>query len=100
MRASTMRDSQSVEFLQWALPKLRMRWPGFRKVRKQVWKRIARRLQELGLEDAAAYRGYLEANSSEWSVLDGFCRISIILRILLTSMRNSLAYSSTVGFLP
>jgi chemotaxis protein methyltransferase CheR len=54
-----------------------MRWPGFRKVRKQVGKRIVRRLRELGLEDEASYRDYLEVNPSEWSVLDGFCRISI-----------------------
>jgi chemotaxis protein methyltransferase CheR len=25
-----------IQFLQWSLPKLRMRWPGFRKVRGQV----------------------------------------------------------------
>jgi chemotaxis protein methyltransferase CheR len=72
-----MSDSQCVAFLQWALPRLQMRWPGFRKVRKQVWKRVVRRLKELGLEDEAAYRAYLELNPSEWSVLDGFCRISI-----------------------
>jgi chemotaxis protein methyltransferase CheR len=72
-----MSDSQCVAFLQWALPGLQMRWPGFRKVRKQVWKRVVRRYKELGLEDQRAYRDYLEANPSEWSVLDGLCRISI-----------------------
>jgi len=70
-------DSQCIAFLQWALPKLRMRWPGFRKVRKQVWKRVVRRVKELGLKNETAYRDYLEANPSEWSVLDSFCRISI-----------------------
>jgi chemotaxis protein methyltransferase CheR len=54
-----------------------MRWPGFRKVRRQVCKRIDRRLRELGLADISAYQAYLEAHSSEWSVLDGLCRISI-----------------------
>jgi chemotaxis protein methyltransferase CheR len=54
-----------------------MRWPGFRKVRKQVCKRIERRLRRLGLADVAAYRAYLEADPAEWSVLDSFCRISI-----------------------
>ncbi len=72
-----MKDSQCVEFLQWALPRLRMRWPGFRKVRRQVCKRVDRRLKELALDDVAAYRSYLELHSSEWTVLDTLCRISI-----------------------
>jgi chemotaxis protein methyltransferase CheR len=54
-----------------------MRWPGFRKVRKQVCKRIDRRLRELGLVDVEAYRDFLEAHPEEWSQLDGFCRIPI-----------------------
>lgn len=72
-----MKDSDCVCFLQWALPQLRMRWPGFRKVRKQVCKRIDRRLRELGLVDVEAYREYLQRHPSEWSVLDRFCRIPI-----------------------
>jgi len=72
-----MTDQQCVEFLQWALPRLRMRWPGFRKVRRQVHKRIDRRMGELGLSEVADYRAYLESNPDEWSVLDAFCRISI-----------------------
>ena len=72
-----MTDQQSVEFLQWALPRLRLRWPGFRKVRRQVRKRINRRLGELGLSDVSDYRSYLESHPAEWSVLDAFCRIPI-----------------------
>ncbi len=72
-----MTDPQCVEFLQWALPRLRMRWRGFRKVRGQVRKRINRRLRELGLSDLADYRSYLTVHAEEWSVLDAFCRISI-----------------------
>jgi chemotaxis protein methyltransferase CheR len=72
-----MKDSDCVEFLHWALPRLQMRWAGFRKVRKQVCKRIDRRLSELRLPDGVAYRDYLEAHGEEWSVLDMFCRISI-----------------------
>jgi chemotaxis protein methyltransferase CheR len=72
-----MKDADCISFLQWALPQLRMRWPGFRKVRKQACKRIDRRRKELGLPDVAAYRGYLETNPGEWSVLDSLCRISI-----------------------
>ncbi|NIM50190.1 MAG: chemotaxis protein CheR [Gemmatimonadales bacterium] len=72
-----MLDRDCVQFLQWALPRLRMRWPGFRKVRKQVCKRIHRRIDELKLADVAAYREYLEGHAGEWSVLDGFCRVTV-----------------------
>jgi chemotaxis protein methyltransferase CheR len=72
-----MRDADCVEFLQWALPRLDLRWDGFRKVRRQVCRRISRRLAELGLSDGAAYRTYIEDNADEWDRLDGFCRITI-----------------------
>jgi len=72
-----MRDQDCVVFLQWALPRLQMRWPGFRKVRRQVSKRVTRRLRSLGLADAEAYRAYLEDHAEEWEHLDGLCRISI-----------------------
>jgi len=72
-----MRDDDGVRFLQWCLPRLRLRWPGFRKVRKQVYKRIDRRLKELRLADVFEYRAYLEAHHQEWSALDGLCRIPI-----------------------
>src|SRR5438477_9810042 len=66
-----------VEFLQWALPRLRMRWDGFRKVRRQVCRRIERRSRELGLTDLAAYRDYLERRPDEWARLDALCRVTI-----------------------
>jgi chemotaxis protein methyltransferase CheR len=72
-----MDDESCVHFLQWALPQLRLRWCGFRKVRGQVCKRIQRRLNELGLESPAAYRSYLDAHPDEWQRLDSFCRITI-----------------------
>lgn len=72
-----MRDSECVEFLQWALPLLARRWPGFRKVRRTVCKRIARRLQALNLPGPRDYREYLERNSGEWSVLDTLLPITI-----------------------
>jgi chemotaxis protein methyltransferase CheR len=72
-----MNDTDCVTFLQWALPELRMRWPGFRKVRGQVCKRIGRRLAELGLADVAAYRTFLENHPEEWPRLDSLCRITI-----------------------
>lgn len=72
-----MTDQDCVLFLKWSLPQLRMRWNGFRKVRRQVCKRIDRRLHELGLVDAAAYRSFLEQNRDEWEVLDSLCRVTI-----------------------
>jgi chemotaxis protein methyltransferase CheR len=70
-------DGEGVAFLQWALPQMRMRWVGFRKVRGQVRKRLSRRLRELALATLEDYREYLEAHPGEWAVLDGCCRITI-----------------------
>jgi chemotaxis protein methyltransferase CheR len=72
-----MRDSDCIAFLQWALPEMGFRWQGFRKVRRQVCKRIGRRLRQLELADLGAYRNYLEASTEEWTVLDGCCRITV-----------------------
>ena len=72
-----MQDRQCVRFLQWALPQLHMKWSGFRKVRRQVCKRLDRRLRDLGLADVDAYRSYLDANADEWQRLDAMCRITI-----------------------
>jgi chemotaxis protein methyltransferase CheR len=72
-----MTDAECVAFLQWALPRLRLRWPGFRKVRRTVCKRIDARLRALGLSGAAAYRAHLEAAPPEWAVLEGLCGITI-----------------------
>lgn len=56
-----MTDAECVAFLQWALPRLHLRWAGFRRVRRQVCRRIDRRRAALGLANTAAYRGLLEA---------------------------------------
>lgn len=72
-----MNDLECIRFLQAALPRLGLRWPGFRKVRRLVRKRIARRLQERGLPDLDAYRAYLDGHPEEWSVLDLHCRVPI-----------------------
>jgi chemotaxis protein methyltransferase CheR len=66
-----------VELLRWALPRLRLHWPGFRRVRRQVRRRLMRRMRELGIRDAASYRARLEADPAEWRRLDAMCRISI-----------------------
>jgi chemotaxis protein methyltransferase CheR len=46
-------------------------------VRRQVCRRVARRLRELDLPDVAAYRAHLESRPEEWPILDGLCRIPI-----------------------
>jgi chemotaxis protein methyltransferase CheR len=54
-----------------------MYWPGFRKVRKQIIKRIHKRIQMLQLADTAAYRCYLVGHPEEWKILDGLCRVTV-----------------------
>jgi chemotaxis protein methyltransferase CheR len=72
-----VQDRACVELLRWALPRLGLRWPGFRRVRRQVCRRVVRRARELGLADIAAYREHLERTPAEWPVLDALCRITI-----------------------
>jgi chemotaxis protein methyltransferase CheR len=72
-----MTDAECVGLLRWALPRLHLRWSGFRRVRRQVCRRIARRMRALELRDAAAYRARLEADPAEWDWLDAACRIPI-----------------------
>jgi chemotaxis protein methyltransferase CheR len=72
-----VRDADCIDFLQWALPRLGLRWPGYRKVRGQVCKRLGRRLAALALADLAAYRRRLEAEPGEWSELETLCHITI-----------------------
>jgi chemotaxis protein methyltransferase CheR len=70
-------DVECVAFLQRVLPRMRMRWAGFRKVRGQVCKRLHRRLQELELESLAAYESHLAGHPDEWRTLERLCRITI-----------------------
>ena len=72
-----MDDRDCTAFLQWALPQRDLRWRGFRKVRRQVCKRLKRRIRELGLGDLAAYRSRLEADLAEWRAFDEYCHITI-----------------------
>jgi chemotaxis protein methyltransferase CheR len=72
-----VKDRECVAFLQWALPRLDLRWPGYRRVRRQVCRRIARRLGELGCPDLAAYRRRLSEDDDEWRHLDACCRITV-----------------------
>jgi len=72
-----MNDTDCVQFLQWALPHMHMRWPGFRKVRNQVCKRLQQRIKQLQLENLQDYRHYFDAHVEEWAELDSFCQITI-----------------------
>jgi chemotaxis protein methyltransferase CheR len=66
-----------VGFLQWALPRLGRRWAGYRKVRRQVCRRVRARIGELGVDGWDGYRAYLEARAEEWVVLDGLMNVTI-----------------------
>jgi chemotaxis protein methyltransferase CheR len=70
-------DTECVQLLQWCLPRLGLQWRGYRKVRRIVRRRIERRLAELDVPDATAYRRCLEANPNEWTVLERACRIPV-----------------------
>jgi chemotaxis protein methyltransferase CheR len=54
-----------------------LRWAGYRRVHRQVCKRLARRVAALGLWDMAAYRDYLEAHGKEWAAVEAACLIPI-----------------------
>jgi len=70
-------DGDCISFLQWCLPQLGMRWAGFRKVRRQICKRINGRISELNLTGHAAYREYLSNHPDEWNILDSLCFVTI-----------------------
>jgi chemotaxis protein methyltransferase CheR len=72
-----MNDADCVALLQWALPRLGLRWPGYRRVRGQACKRIDRRLRALGLSGPAAYKAYLDEHATEWALLETLCSIPI-----------------------
>jgi chemotaxis protein methyltransferase CheR len=72
-----MKDAECVRFLQWALPHLDLRWPGYRRVRGQVCKRVDRRIRALELSGLAAYEAYLTEHATEWRILEALCSIPI-----------------------
>lgn len=72
-----MNDTDCTAFLQWALPQLDLRWPGFSKVRGQVCKRLRKHMSELGIDDFADYRSRLAADPPEWQMLDECWHITI-----------------------
>ena len=72
-----MIDEECVHFLQEILPRLELRWAGYRRVYKQVCKRLRRRIAELELPDLAGYQSRLQSEPDEWHRLEGFLRIGI-----------------------
>ncbi len=72
-----MTDADCVALLRWLLPRLHLRWQGYRRVRRQVCKRLRRRAAELGLEDFDAYRDYLRCRPEELPVARYLCRVTI-----------------------
>jgi chemotaxis protein methyltransferase CheR len=72
-----VKDDDCVRFLQGVLPRLDLKWTGYRKVRRTVRKRMGRRLHELRLSALGAYARLIEQNPEERARLDAFCRIPI-----------------------
>jgi chemotaxis protein methyltransferase CheR len=72
-----VKDADCIGLLQWALPRLGLRWAGYRKVRSRVCKRVSRRMRQLGLPAVAAYRARLAADPAEWRALAALCPIPI-----------------------
>ena len=72
-----MPDDACINFLQHYLPRCGYTWKGFRKVRKQVCKRIHKRVRELDLENMQAYGEFLENHHDEMQVLDAMFNITI-----------------------
>ena len=70
-------DEQADELLRWALPQRGLRWRGFRRNRRQVYRRLHGRIAALELPDVVAYRRFLEDHPEEWPELDRLCRVTI-----------------------
>lgn len=72
-----MDDRAYVALLQWAMPRLGLRWDGFVDVRRQVVRRVASRIAQLDLPDVEAYRARLESDPEEQAALDRLCYVTI-----------------------
>lgn len=96
-----MRNSDCIQFLRWAMPRLGLQWAGHPKVRGQMSKRLHRRLNELGLPTVDHYRSRPAGDPAEWAILDGLCHITIsrfyrdkpVFDVLGTGVPRSLAGS-------
>lgn len=72
-----MTDGECVDLLRDFLPQFGLAWRGFRRFRRQVCKRLARRMRAMGVPDVQAYRARLAADPDERSHFDGLCRITL-----------------------
>jgi chemotaxis protein methyltransferase CheR len=59
------------------MPRLGYAWPGFRRVHRQICKRLGHRVRELGLSGFDAYQAYVLDHDTEWSALDASCRVTV-----------------------
>jgi len=95
VKLKNLKDPDCVSFLQQSLPQLHLRWSGFRRVRRQVCRRLKNRFLKLGLEDFAGYTNYLVDHPDEWSVVDACCRITIS-----RFYRNAIVFEQLCQVLP
>jgi chemotaxis protein methyltransferase CheR len=72
-----MYDAEAERLLAWALPLRGLRWRGFRRNRRQVYRRLRLRIAELRLAGFDAYRARLAKHPDEWAVLESLCRVTI-----------------------
>jgi chemotaxis protein methyltransferase CheR len=72
-----VRDGDCRDLVRWACAELGLRAEGFRRVRGQVCKRVARRIAALGLDGLTAYRALVASAPGERAVLEGLCRVHV-----------------------
>jgi chemotaxis protein methyltransferase CheR len=72
-----MRADACIDLLQWAATEVGLRPEGFRRVRKQVCKRLYRRISALNLAGPTAYRAFVAAHPEERTVLEDLCRVHV-----------------------
>jgi chemotaxis protein methyltransferase CheR len=72
-----MRDRACIDLLYWAATEVGLRPEGFRRVRSQVCKRLARRMAELNLRGPTAYRAFVAVHPEERAVLEELCRVHV-----------------------
>jgi chemotaxis protein methyltransferase CheR len=72
-----MRDAACNDLIRWAAAEVGLRFEGFRRVRRQVCKRLLGRMVELALSGPTAYRAYLATHPEERAVLDDLCRVHV-----------------------
>ncbi len=65
------------QFLHLIAPRLQLRLKGFRKVRRQVFRRFKRRMVSLELDGFEDYWEYVGGCEDEWKVLAELCRVTI-----------------------